>query len=158
MKALPFFFVLFAMPLTYSQTQLVNDVMTFGGTQTETSSGTLGEQLIFNDFNNKFLILSGFQQGQLGQLGTGLREFPESVKIGIYPNPTSHVLWIDVESDLATKMSASLHDTEGRMVKTIDIRNHKKNTVDVDALPSGAYLLLLVDDHNHFYQKIILIQ
>lgn len=61
----------------------------------------------------------------------------EAKVVSIFPNPTDGVLYISHKANFS---SASVHDTNGRLLQNFDLHS---GTIDITHLPSGIYLLSL---------------
>ena len=69
---------------------------------------------------------------------TSINELANTI-INIYPNPAADNIYIDVQGDL--KFRANLFDLNGKLIKTIS----NYNLLTVDSIPSGSYLLEIID-------------
>jgi len=70
-----------------------------------------------------------------------------SARISIYPNPTSEVIYIDVDGPL--DFQVNLYGIDGRLLKATP----NSNELQIESLPRGTYLLEIVDNKSH--QRII---
>lgn len=74
----------------------------------------------------------------------------------VYPNPVSDKINIDFSSDFQSKVSLKLFDIQGKLVAS-KTKSNKENSVDinVDSLPTGIYLLKIMDAISSKNIKII---
>jgi flagellar hook assembly protein FlgD len=88
---------------------------------------------------------------------------------GVYPNPFKHSSAISYQLAQAARVSLSVYDVSGRLVKSLSDGNETKEpgvyTVTWDArdargrrLPSGVYFVRLDTDQYHSIQKTVLLK
>jgi hypothetical protein len=85
----------------------------------------------------------------------GIEPNQPTIKIKIYPNPTSGLLTIESDQLLGTFSSISLFSFTGAKVWQCPMISEKKVTFDLGTLPTGVYLLVLRSDKENFIHKII---
>ncbi|MBD2701126.1 S8 family peptidase [Spirosoma sp. BT702] len=77
----------------------------------------------------------------------------------IYPNPADHTLSVRYENPLAKQVQLRIYDLKGALqqpVVTVKARNSQiDETVSVQGLPSGNYVLQLTDDSNTFSRRFV---
>jgi hypothetical protein len=76
--------------------------------------------------------------GRIDGISTGISELPHPGGIFVWPNPVDDVLYVEV--DATTDMMAELMNSAGQCVRSLTLLQGLK-MLDVDALPSGLYLL-----------------
>lgn len=74
-------------------------------------------------------------------------------KIIVYPNPTSSILVIDQIPEWK-ELQAFIYDHLGRKIKAINLDDNRV-TLDVSFLPSGIYLLEIIDMQNGHHRTTI---
>lgn len=68
----------------------------------------------------------------------------KSLSVGIYPNPAAEILNIDTrEYSLDNEIKFSILDINGRVLMTEEIEAARVNSIDVNHLQEGYYILLL---------------
>ncbi len=74
-------------------------------------------------------------------LGTSMGEnVIEQTDVAIFPNPTSDILRIQSENDID---QVQVYDIRGKLVMTVASSRKGVNQLDVSALPSGLYVLMV---------------
>lgn len=63
----------------------------------------------------------------------------------IYPNPTHDILYINLGHALSTNLEFHIYDQSGRVVKVVKAIG-ERNEIDVSSLPTGQYILLILDE------------
>jgi hypothetical protein len=79
-------------------------------------------------------------------------DLPTSAEITLYPNPVENYLQIDGIKDVVT---TQLVDVTGREVSLVLERNSGGYTADVRDLPSGLYVLRLINATAHYQLKFV---
>jgi hypothetical protein len=64
----------------------------------------------------------------------------------LFPNPTSHSTTLKYSLQQDSKVSISIHDINGRIIKTVlndamEILGEKTNQIDVSGMPRGIYFV-----------------
>ena len=78
-------------------------------------------------------------------------------KFSIFPNPTQNTLHISSSMRLSNYV-ISITDTQGRTIKSINIKSNAfETTIDVGDLDNGNYLIKVSDSNNVLFSKIITI-
>ncbi|HXH17852.1 MAG TPA: T9SS type A sorting domain-containing protein [Chitinophagales bacterium] len=104
-------------------------------------SWTLGEPVVETVDNAYMMLTQGFQQGELKV--TAVKEpLAELFDISVFPNPTSDVLNIAINSDKAEIISVQLYSMTGE--RLISEKTQQKNfQLNLADLASASYLLSL---------------
>ena len=99
-----------------------------------------------------------FANGQSNIL-TGIKEKQkQTVQLNVYPNPSSTVLNIAIENyKLVTNSSIYIYDLQGKIVKHINTVN-LENTIAVEDLAKGQYVVSLIEKGKKISSTIILIE
>ena len=96
---------------------------------------SIGELVIQTLQNNKILT-QGFHQEVL-KIGTLINELEILTKI--YPNPTSKLLFIELEKESDGDML--MYDIKGKLILKDKFRNQKIKQLDISTFSPGNYLL-----------------
>lgn len=92
----------------------------------------------------------GFATGNFNSLG--VEDFSLNAT-AIYPNPASGEFYIKTKTSLS---KVNVYSQTGALVKTIDVTDDSKEVnVTVSGMPSGVYLLELLNDSEKSWKKII---
>lgn len=78
----------------------------------------------------------------------------------IYPNPTQGILNIATDFEKTTDATIAIYDMYGRMIRNVAQKqfnsgNHLIKT-NIEYLPSGQYIVLVITDHGKMAKKLIL--
>lgn len=103
---------------------------------------TVGEAVVFTPRITTGRTLS--VGAQPGDTNTSVKtnEANRLQGISVFPNPTTALLYVSCEEVLKSALWARLYDAEGRLVLNQNCPD-QQSTLDLDALPAGAYLLHL---------------
>ncbi len=82
----------------------------------------------------------------------GLRDEMHTPGVGVYPNPFTSVLHIDIPADWKADAMVQLHDIAGRMVMH---QRLQANSLDLSNLPAGSYLLEIQSRKGSHRQQVI---
>jgi hypothetical protein len=107
-------------------------------------SWTLGETIVptFTSQDGSLIITHGFQQKLI--ITTVEDNLMNSVKITVYPNPTSEVINVDFDTPTDGEIMIYLLDNKGGLVKTTKIEAATTSKeINMQDLPSGIYYLRL---------------
>ena len=75
--------------------------------------------------------------------------------ISIYPNPANGNITIELTADCHT---IEIYDSFGRMMMSQQVTeslSHQVVDVDISKYPSGLYLVVVKDDNNRYYKRIV---
>ena len=86
----------------------------------------------------------------------GITEKNQSVLLTAYPNPTTNNLTLDIKDYKNEKLSYELIDYQGKILISKQISG-KQTQVNTESLPSGVYIIKILDQKNSNFQifKII---
>jgi len=85
----------------------------------------------------------------------GLEKY-KTDQIKIYPNPTTSILYFDLNyANLSENLKYSLYDINNEIIFE-GIVNNQSNSVDISAYPPGVYYLKLIDSNSTFIKKFII--
>jgi len=127
-------------------------------------SWTLGETVIETFENNtiNIILTQGFQQPDEFNT-TGIWELPVSnIFLKLYPNPTVHVVRLDLKFDANSILKIQLVDMLGRIINSDDLDVSKGQLssyqLDVSLLSAGMYMFRLTDKgqllNSYKFQKV----
>lgn len=107
-------------------------------------SWTMGEANV-NTLHSPYLILTqGFQQSSITFLNNEEKWVNDNWEFIIFPNPTHAYIQLDITQapDVDTPLEAEIIDMSGRkLIQNIPLHTHQENSIDVQQLPVGNYLL-----------------
>ena len=77
--------------------------------------------------------------------------------VSVFPNPSQGQIQINWNEQHHSKVTLQIHDVSGKLVHVIEFdTNQNQSHVNLEALPSGIYMLSLIgDDFNHFEKLVI---
>ena len=78
----------------------------------------------------------------------------KNLQIKLFPNPTDGLLQIEFEKPLKEATIKVLND-KGEIMRTINIKNTKKSTIDLSAFASGIYMFEIIADEAVGYYKVV---
>lgn len=81
---------------------------------------------------------------------TGIHQI-DQIKIGIYPNPSTNFIIVEVGNNKST-YTATITDIEGKIVQTVVIKN-EKTIISTEKFTSGIYLINIADNKQNIYAK-----
>ncbi len=80
----------------------------------------------------------------------------DKINLQIAPNPTTDFITINLPSEMInTQVSAQIFDLQGRSVQNWNM-NNTRETIDVTALPTGNYFLLLKNESQYALSKVVI--
>ena len=84
---------------------------------------------------------------------TGMKQISEnSVDLKIYPNPANAQLYI--ETTYLKNTRAEIFNIEGELLQSVKLEN-KKTVVQINTLPSGLYLIKVINTDGAAVKKFI---
>jgi hypothetical protein len=77
------------------------------------------------------------------------------IKMAVYPNPTTDVLWVDVEQEFIADQNASirLFDMNSRLIKQGPLSFHQK--IDISEFAEGMYLIVVENGTERLTRKVL---
>lgn len=70
--------------------------------------------------------------------------FSNDYKVFIYPNPTNGILKIDSKNQF---LSFKLYNLSGQLIKSDDISKNQLQSIDINSIPKGVYLIQLFGEN-----------
>ncbi len=107
-------------------------------------SFTLGETVTSTISNDSNTLTQGFHQTKLTVVG--MEEFLKSIRMRVFPNPTSDFITIELNDD-PTNYEVIMLDVTGKSISLTPIRN-KREQVDMSHLAAGSYFLNIISKEN----------
>jgi len=89
-----------------------------------------------------------------GESNFVVNQTPIANNFSIYPNPAINI--VNIKSDVELK-SVSIVDIKGRVVKNIPVQNQEIQSVDVQNLTKGLYIIQALDVNNNLIQEKLII-
>lgn len=126
------------------QSEVVASAGGFGEKDGYSLSFTIGEPVTGTLVKDGLVVVQGFQQGYV--LGTQSDINDElannaDLDIDIYPNPVSSKLYVALGTQPNGECIVRCFDMTGRLVGENSFEGDNRLTMDVDALPQGAYFV-----------------
>lgn len=149
MKRLTFFLLLFvSVNMVYGQTLFPEVFSCFGGyaqNSTVQLTWTAGEPLYTTVQNNSNILTQGFNQSvYVTTVSTGIKDVP-GYSIFVYPNPTSHILNISLQSEKSKLLTLQLLDIQGNSL-IIQKTAADLEQLNISQFANGVYLLNICDN------------
>jgi hypothetical protein len=76
--------------------------------------------------------------------------------IKVYPNPTSGIIFIELDRSLPIRTKIVINDIYGKTVFIKDFEGSKKQELDLAQLSKGMYFLQIQSENNRYFQKVII--
>ena len=153
---LSYLFLLLATSTAYAQ--LHHQMMSSQGGTSKTNNGiivtqTIGQQSVNGNYDNQyFKIGQGFQQANWSRII--LEQTIPEFEVSLYPNPFNNIVNIQHNSD--EDININVFDTAGRLVfKSLINVTSPKQSINLEQLPSGVYLIHLQSNHLKYFTKLI---
>lgn len=87
-------------------------------------------------------------------IAAGIKEQAIASSFKIYPNPVQNLLTINMKEDAGKVAECKVMDMMGRIVLTKSL-NPAQNTISVNEMPAGTYILWISTEKGSFTQKIV---
>lgn len=84
--------------------------------------------------------------------GVGIEELPSNSQLKIYPNPTHNILYLESKQPIN---QIKIFTLTGKIIKQIVGEKNLKQTISVDFLPMGTYLIEINTDNTTYKSKFI---
>jgi hypothetical protein len=141
-------FLFFLSVPSYGQNEIIQAISPAGGNGSNSNISldwSLGQIAVSTLVSDQAILTQGLLQEDIliTQIGPSSEKLPE---IKIYPNPTAGDLIIFISDNMPLKYN--LTDLNGRLLlkgQCLDI----ENTLDLNNLPVGEYILNVSDNSNH---------
>jgi hypothetical protein len=107
-------------------------------------SWTLGEVLTETFEGNSLILTQGMQQPPITV--TGIEWFaPNQISFEVYPNPTTHFLYVKKPDDNINLMKYKVFTSSGSIIKNGQLDN-QTNEIDFTNLPNQLYILKFIQN------------
>ena len=143
----------------FSQFKQSDVVASAGGYEANANfsvSYTIGEPVAGTLKAGDLVVVQGFQQGYLVEaINPGFAD-ELALNVSIYPNPVSTTLFVALDEAPAGECLVRCFDMTGRLVGETSFDGDVRASLDVEALPQGAYFVkIFVDDQSVVNRKIM---
>ena len=143
----------------FSQFKQSDVVASAGGYEANANfsvSYTIGEPVAGTLKAGDLVVVQGFQQGYLDEvINPGFAD-ELALNVSIYPNPVSTTLFVALDEAPAGECLVRCFDMTGRLVGETSFEGDVRASLDVEALPQGAYFVkIFVDDQSVVNRKIM---
>jgi len=153
---LSYLFLLLATSTAYAQ--LHHQMISSQGGTSKTNNGiivtqTIGQQSVNGNYDNQyFKIGQGFQQANWSRII--LEQTIPEFEVSLYPNPFNNIVNIQHNSD--EDININVFDPAVRLVfKSLINVTSPKQSINLEQLPSGVYLIHLQSNHLKYFTKLI---
>ena len=153
---LSYLFLLLATSTAYAQ--LHHQMISSQGGTSKTNNGiivtqTIGQQSVNGNYDNQyFKIGQGFQHANWSRII--LEQTIPEFEVSLYPNPFNNIVNIQHNSD--KDININVFDPAGRLVhKSLINVTSPKQSINLEQLPSGVYLIHLQSNHLKYFTKLI---
>lgn len=126
------------------------------GNLSSATSATVGEGVIATlTVSGMYTLNQGFQQAPKNT-GTSLRDQEIEVSYQLYPNPASEGLNIELKTTGSTELALRIVNNLGQILRESKAAFNGKKSIQFELgdLPSGFYILALVDMQSKYTQNI----
>ena len=143
----------------FSQFKQSDVVASAGGFEANANfsvSYTIGEPVAGTLKAGDLIVVQGFQQGYITETPPSFINDEWANNVSIYPNPVNKQLYIALDEEPAGECQVRLFDMTGRMVGETSFNGDVRASLEVEALPQGAYFVkIFVDDRSVVNRKIM---
>ncbi len=115
------------------------------------NSANLASQMVFQSVDSTGVMVNASRMTLTYTNGIGLEE-ELAANISIYPNPSSDLLFIQLEDQGFTQIN--LFDMSGRVVK-MSTSNNQNVSLNIHELPAGVYNLNIVKNGKQITRQIV---
>ena len=135
-----------------------------GGTDRYSSnlyiSSTIGEPVAGTVTGGNRIYNQGFQQSDLTIRVATEEAQKEQVAANVFPNPAKDELVVVIENATERDCTLKLYNLSGQllMLEKIQITSGEPIRLDVNAMPSGTYLLQIAQNDRRDFTKQVVIQ
>ena len=105
-----------------------------------TASYAVGQIVYTTDTGTNGSVANGVQQPVEISVLTGIHEVGINLGVSVYPNPTTTLLSLHIESEKGGNLSYQLVDFQGKIISSRKIRTNTAN-ITMENLPRATYFL-----------------
>lgn len=151
-------YITFLLATTTACAQLHHQMLSSQGATSKSSNGiivtqTIGQQSVIGNYKNQRVKLNqGFQQANWNRII--MQQTNPEFEVSIYPNPFEGT--INIQHNTQGDMNINIFDPSGRLVYKNLINSLGSNqSLNLERLPSGIYLIHLQSNHLKYFTKLI---
>ena len=139
----------------FKQSEVVASAGGFEANANFSISYTIGEPVAGTLKAGDLIVVQGFQQGYAVKQDVSVAD-EWANNVTIYPNPVSKTLYVAMDEVPAGECLVRCFDMTGRLVGENNFNGDVRVSLDVEALPQGAYFVkIFVDDRAVVNRKIM---
>lgn len=139
----------------FKQSEVVASAGGFEANANFSVSYTIGEPVAGTLKAGDLIVVQGFQQGYAVKQDVSVAD-EWANNVTIYPNPVSKTLYVAMDEAPAGECLVRCFDMTGRLVGENNFDGDVRVSLDVEALPQGAYFVkIFVDDRAVVNRKIM---
>jgi len=83
---------------------------------------------------------------------------PSTLKLDVFPNPTSGVINLNIQTTKAARLMYEVHDATGRAVSSVAMGNvqagEHRVTTDLSSYPAGLYMIRVINGEEEMINKL----
>jgi hypothetical protein len=120
-------------------------------------TSTSGKMLVL--FSSDLSTTSSGWNASYTSLPSGISETKNMKEISVFPNPSSSILTVSLNSIVAQNLNIEIINSIGQIVYTENIENTIGNinkTIHIENYPEGIYTLRINSGNDNFYKKLII--
>lgn len=130
--------------------QVIGSTGNFSTSSTMQLSSTVGEAVTQTLISGTLVLTQGFQQADRNYWQTGTEDLLELVvSYEVFPNPTSDLLTVRLESEKLVQLQLQLFDLSGKKLagfeKQLSGQGQLESQFSLSSLSEGIYLLTFLD-------------
>lgn len=147
------------LPFSVTAQSLSNWVIGSGGSSSSAASTqlewTLGETFVSSTTTRQGMLTEGFHQPILEVRMIQEQDFTSETDIQVYPNPTSSELFVNLNQISAQEQYYWLFNMEGQIVDKGNLGTGQTQTIDLERMVPGTYLLKIGQNEVMDHQSIV---
>ncbi len=152
-------FLVFLFTLSvFGQVTQIKSSIDSGGTITQNSGlqmlFTIGEVVVQENTVGTLQISEGFISPEIVS-ALGIDDFTSSLKVSVFPNPTSEIL--NITFDKESNYLIRIYDLNGKLIFDKTLTN-VENQINISPFTTGIYNVIIVDSIDKLYSNVKLIK
>nr|WP_321452115.1 C1 family peptidase [uncultured Carboxylicivirga sp.] len=92
---------------------------------------------------------------EVKSIPTNILDAPESPDINLYPNPTTGIVNLLINSNINIPETICIYNTSGQIVQQIKTFNQNELVIDLTTLHNGIYLIKMIIDDKSYIFKVV---
>lgn len=112
------------------------------------ASGQLGDGTLLQ---RNTIVQSTYLCTVMIPVGISSNDYSKSLNVNIYPNPTKDIVYVEIEENTKVEIT----NLQGQIVK-METLNNTTNSIDLNGLNSGVYLVKVITDEKFVVKKMII--